>query len=324
MKRQIALVRFALAVLFSVVPVIEAGAKDINLGWSGQGSWSTLPYIVAGERGFFEREGLKVRLITFRGTNLILTALLAGELDYATILPFLTGAAARGLPVKILAAVTKSSSYVIISRPEIDSIKALKGKKVGINSFGSSADYAAYAAVSRSGLDPNKDVTILPIGGGSPERFAALASGSVDATVVTSPSEYAAEKQGLRVLVSADELSRLVRIPLTGIGATQKKMERDPDEIVRLLRALRSATLLLLEKPEYSLSLFDRILRVQPPLADQLYKLYRDQYNPDLSLPDSVVEDLLAVGTFRLKEKPKTALSLQLIRDWSFAEKAKR
>jgi ABC-type nitrate/sulfonate/bicarbonate transport system substrate-binding protein len=213
---------------------------------------------------------------------------------------------------------------VIISRPEIDGIKALKGKKIGINSFGSSADYAAYQAVSRSGLDPNKDVTILPIGGGSPERFAALASGSVDATVITSPSEYAAEKQGLRVLVSADELSKLVRIPLTGIAATQKKMEEAPDEIVRLLRALRSATLLLLEKPEYSLSLFDRILRVQPPLANQLYKLYRDQYNPDLSLPDSVVEDLLAVGTFRLKEKPKPALSLQSIRDWSFAEKAKR
>jgi len=254
----------------------------------------------------------------------MLTALLAGELDYATILPFLTGASARGLPVKILAAVTKSSSYVIISRPEINNIKGLKGKKIGINSFGSSADYAAYAAVSRSGLDPNRDVTILPIGGGSPERFAALASGSVDATVVTSPSEYAAEKQGLRVLVSADELSTLVRIPLTGIGATQKKMEKDPDEIVRLLRALRSATLLLLEKPEYSLSLFDRILRVQPPLADKLYKLYRDQYNPELTLSDPVVEDLLAVGTFRLKEKPKTAVSLESVRDWTFADKAKR
>ena len=324
MKRRIAVVGLALAVLLSLIAAFNTDAKDINLGWSGQGSWSTLPYIVAGERGFFEKEGLKVRLITFRGTNLMLTALLAGELDYATILPFLTGASARGLPVKILGAVTRSSSYVIISRLEIDSIKALRGKKIGINSFGSSADYAAYAAVSRSGLDPNKDVTILPIGGGSPERFAALVSGSVDATVVTSPSEYAAEKQGLRVLVSAGELSKLVRIPLTGVGATQKKMEKDPDEIVRLLRALRSATLLLLEKPEYSLSLFDRILRVEPPLAEKLYKLYRDQYNPDLSLPDSVVEDLLAVGTFRLKEKPKTAVNLQSVRDWSFAEKAKR
>lgn len=155
MKHRIAVVGLALAVLLSLI-VFNTDAKDINLGWSGQGSWSTLPYIVAGERGFFEKEGLKVRLITFRGTNLMLTALLAGELDYATILPFLTGASARGLPVKILAAVTKSSSYVIISRPEIENIKALRGKKIGINSFGSSADYAAYAAVSRSGLDPNK------------------------------------------------------------------------------------------------------------------------------------------------------------------------
>jgi ABC-type nitrate/sulfonate/bicarbonate transport system substrate-binding protein len=113
-------------------------------------------------------------------------------------------------------------------------------------------------ALNRSGLDPNRDLTILPIGGGSPERFAALASGSVDATVVTSPSEYAAEKQGLRVLVSARDLADLVRIPLTGIGATQKKMEKDPDEIVRLLRALRSATSLLLERPDYG-ALFEGI-----------------------------------------------------------------
>jgi ABC-type nitrate/sulfonate/bicarbonate transport system substrate-binding protein len=95
-------------------------AKDINLGWSGIGSWTTLPYVVANEKGFFDKETLKVQLITFRGTNLMLTALLAGELDYATILPFLTGAASRGLPVRILGAVTKSSSYFMVARPEIE------------------------------------------------------------------------------------------------------------------------------------------------------------------------------------------------------------
>jgi ABC-type nitrate/sulfonate/bicarbonate transport system substrate-binding protein len=323
MKRQ-TLIALILGFLISLGPVANGEPKDINLGWSGQGSWTTLPYVVATEKGFFEKEGLKVRLITFRGTNLMLTALLAGELDYATILPFLTGASARGLPVKILAAVTKSSSYVIISRPEIENIKGLKGKKIGINSFGSSADFAAYAALSRSGLDPNKDVTILPIGGGSPERFASLASGSVDATVVTSPSEYAAEKQGLKILLSARDLAEIVRIPITGLGATQKKIEKEPDEIIRLLRALRSATLWLQAEPNYSVGLFERIMRLDRAMADKLYKLYRDQYNPDLTLPDSVVEDLLAVGTFRLKEKPKTALNPQTVRDWSFAEKAKR
>ena len=80
---------------------------------------------------------------------------------------------------------------------------------------------------------------------------------------------------------------------------------------------------LIREKPDYTLSLFDRILRVQPPLAEKLYKLYREQYNPELTLADSVVEDLLAVGTFRLKEKPKGALTVQAVRDWSFAEKAR-
>lgn len=310
--------------LFVVMAMTTAHAKDINFGWSGIGSWTTLPYVVANERGFFEKEGLKVQLITFRGTNLMLTALLAGELDYATILPFLTGAAARGLPVRIVGAVTKSSSYVMISRPEIDSVKALRGKKLGINSFGSSADYAAYAAVSRSGMDPNKDVTILPIGGGTSDRMAALASGSVDATVVTSPAEYSAEKQGLRVLMSANELGALVKIPITGVGATLKKIERDPDEIIRVLRALRLSTQYMLQNVEYTHGLYQRIMRVEPALASQLFKLYRDQYNPELSLPDSIVDDLLAVGTFRLKEKPKTALSQQQVRDWSFAERAKR
>src|SRR5207245_11806386 len=122
-------------------------------------------------------------------SNLMLTALLAGELDYVNILPFIAGGAARGLPVKIVAAVAKSSGYAIVSKPEIDSLKALKGKRIAINSFDSSADFAVYTALSRSGLDPNKDVTLAAISGSPDARFAALISGSVDATVVNSPLE---------------------------------------------------------------------------------------------------------------------------------------
>jgi ABC-type nitrate/sulfonate/bicarbonate transport system substrate-binding protein len=99
--------------------------------------------------------------------------------------------------------------------------------------------------------------------------MAAVVSGSVDATVITSPAEYAAEKQGLRVIMSAQELGHLVRIPITGIGATQKKMEKDPDEIVRVLRALRLSTLYLLQNPEYSHALFQRIMHVDALAADK-------------------------------------------------------
>jgi hypothetical protein len=65
-------------------------------------------------------------------------------------------------------------------------------------------------------------------------------------------------------------------------------------------------------------------MHVDAATADNLFKLYRDEYNPDLILSDAIVNDLLAVGTFRLKEKPKTALGSQSVRDWTFAEKAKK
>jgi NitT/TauT family transport system substrate-binding protein len=56
----------------------------------------------------------------------------------------------------------------------------LKGRKFGINSFGASDDYTVYTFLSKSGLDPTRDVTLLSIGGTS-ARFAALAAGVVDA-----------------------------------------------------------------------------------------------------------------------------------------------
>lgn len=310
------------ALLFIMAANSEGAAKDINFGWPSGEGWSSQPYKVAIERGFFEKEGLKVRMITFRGTNLMLAALMTGDLDYMTILPFSAGAAARGVPVKIVGSVTKSSTVAIVAKPGIESIKALKGKKIGINSFGSSVDFTAYAALSRSGLDPSKDVTILMAGGGNIDRIAAVMSGAIDATVVSSPFEYQAETQGLKTLVSARELGELVRIPVTGVAVTLKKIERDADEIVRLLRALRSSISLLQQQPEYSIGLFEKGMRLDRPPAERLYGLVREQYNPELTLPDSVVEDLLAVGTFRSKEK--ATFNAQAVRDWTFAEKAKR
>ncbi|MGZ8454963.1 MAG: hypothetical protein ACXWZE_22970, partial [Candidatus Binatia bacterium] len=56
----------------------------------------------------------------------------------------------------------------------------------------------------------------------------------------------------------------------------------------------------------------------------KVLNLLRDRYYLDLILPDGAIEDLLAVGTFRSKEKEKAAVNLQTVRDWSFAERARR
>jgi hypothetical protein len=96
-------------------------------------------------------------LFEFQGTKSRCSARLLNELDYLTILPFIAGAAIRGLPVKIVFATTnKSRAKAHVARPEIDSIKALKGKRIAINSFGSSADFAITNCLGRNGLIPTR------------------------------------------------------------------------------------------------------------------------------------------------------------------------
>lgn len=64
--------QFAIA---SIASGAAGAAKEINFGWPSGEGWSSQPYKVAQDKGFFEREGLRVRMITFRGTNLMLAAL---------------------------------------------------------------------------------------------------------------------------------------------------------------------------------------------------------------------------------------------------------
>ena len=320
--RSVVFVLLVLLVAGWVTLAASAEPKVINIGWTGGSAWTALPDRVASERGFFEKEGLRVRYIQFQGTNLMLSALLANELDYVTILPFIAGAATRGLPVKIVAATAKVSGYAIVSRPEIDNVKALKGKRIAINTFGSSADFAIYQLLARNGLDPNKDVTLQAIAGSPDARFAALLGGSVDATVVNSPFEYRAEQKGFRTLLSVKETAEFVRIPIAGLSTTQKKIEREPDEITRVLRGLRNAILFLQSQREIGVGLLEKLLKLDRVAAERFYGIYRDQYNPDLSVPDSVAEEWIAVGTFRAKEK--ISAKPAAVYDWTFAERAKK
>ena len=315
---------FALVAVFILSPGWSNSATPevINIAWTGE-YWSTLPFRVAADKGFFDRENLYARFINFQSTQLITNALMQGDLDYATTLA-IAGAALRGLPLKIVGVVAKGTGYAIVSKREIENIKGLKGKKFALNSFGSAPDYAVYTFFSKNGLDPNRDVTFLTIGGTS-ARFAALVGGAVDATVVSSPFEYIAEQQGFRTLVSLKELAEYVNLPYAGVAVTQEKIAKGGGQIVKALRGLRAAILFILEQRAVSVDLLAKTLKLNRAVAEKFYPLYRELYNPELTVPDSILEEFIAVGNFRLKgaEKDKELLKIQVLRDWSFAEKAK-
>ena len=117
-------------------------------------------------------------------------------------------------------------------------------------------------------------------------------------------------------------LRSFVRIPIVGLSTTQKKIDKEPDEIVRMLRGQRSAILFLQSQREVGVGLLEKLLKLDRAAAEKFYTIYRDQYNPDLTVPDSVVEEWVAVGTFRAKEK--ITVKPQVVYDWTFAERARR
>jgi hypothetical protein len=68
--------------------------------------------------------------------------------------------------------------------------------------------------------------------------------------------------------------------------------------------------------------MIEKLLKLDRAAAEKFYGIYRDQYNPDLTAPDSVVDEWIAVGTFRAREK--ISVKPQVVYDWTFAERAKR
>ena len=321
--RKLAVFALVAAVVLAMAWRNRASAEVINIGWTGE-YWSTLPFRVAADKGFFEREGLQARLVTMR-TALITPALMQGDLDYTAALPSISGPALNGLPFKFVGVVSRGTGYAIISKPEVQNVQGLKGRKFGINSFGASDDFTVYTFLTKSGLDPNRDITLLSIGGTS-ARFAALTAGVVDAAAVSSPFEYKAEQSGLRILVPFKETAEYVKLSNAGLAASQDKIAKDGGQIVRTLRALRAATLYIREQRGPSVDLLAKTLHLNHALAEKLYPIYRDQYNPDLTVPDSVLEEYKGVASFRLKDKEKVKEfpKIQVLRDWTFAEKARQ
>ena len=104
---------------------------------------------------------------------------------------------------------------------------------LGISSFGASSDTYTRALLRRFKLVPNQDVKIITLGGGT-NRIAAMESGAIDAALIEAPYNVMLERKGFhRILFVGD----LIPSPLAGFGTRQEKIQQQPDEIRRLVRA---------------------------------------------------------------------------------------
>lgn len=129
-------------------------------------------------------------------------ALISGELDYDAVLGNGIGAAIRGLPVKVVACYLPATPIALIAQPEFKSVQELKGKTIGLNTFGGTLESTARLIVKHFGLDPDKDVKFLGTGTVD-SRFAAMKQGLTAATLGSPPLDFLGKKLGFVVLASS-------------------------------------------------------------------------------------------------------------------------
>src|SRR4249920_1530939 len=232
-------------------------------------------------RGFFKDENLDAEIIRMN-PNVAITALATGDVDYCQLFGAVVGAAIAGLPVRIVAGFLDNWPMTLIAQPEYKSLKELKGKTLGISSFGATPDVGARMMLKQAGLEPEKDIKVLALGSDT-ARLTALKQRVVDVVVISPPSDAQIEKQGYKILARAYEL---FSFPYLGLGTHTRKMKEKPEEIRRSIKATIRANRFIRENREEAVRILVDWGKVERDYAYASYDALRNLFNADGSVPE--------------------------------------
>src|SRR5262252_5903638 len=140
----------ALVSLFLAGYAVADAADKVRMGFPDLAA-QFLPLPLAEKRDFLKEQGLQGEFIRIRPA-ISSAALVSGEIDYDTVLGNGIGAAIRGLPVKVVACFLPATPIALISRPEFKSVQDLKGKNIGLNTFGGTLESLSRLTAKHFGL----------------------------------------------------------------------------------------------------------------------------------------------------------------------------
>lgn len=126
--------RYGLVLFIGLVTIFLPAAgfcqklRPVTLGFTGK-SLTTVIFETSIRRGHFKQQGLDLKLITIRQSDVIIKATMAGELNFMSVIPTAILASVRGLPIRTIAVNVDNAPYVLVGRPQIKSMSDLKRQK---------------------------------------------------------------------------------------------------------------------------------------------------------------------------------------------------
>jgi NitT/TauT family transport system substrate-binding protein len=294
--------------------------KKVRMG-SSSTNVSFLAIYTALHRGFYKDEGIDLEIIQM-SANLTSAAILSGDLDYSAAVTGLIGGAVRGQPMKVLLFTVERPLLFLMSKRDIKDPKQLRGKKIAGSSPGGSATLLAIKALRHYGLEPGKDVSVLPMGGTAAGRFAVLESGVVDASLLSVPENIIALEKGYNELIF---LGDIVQFAQNGFGTSEKKIKENPDEVYRMVRATLRGLKFIWDKNNQD-AVTDVMMKQwrvnDRKMAAEMTKQVVRVLTKDARVNPESVQEL--IDSQRENAKVSKPVSVADVTDYSFLEKARK
>jgi ABC-type nitrate/sulfonate/bicarbonate transport system substrate-binding protein len=267
----------------------------------GAASVASLPTWVAQDGGYFAREGVPAELIYIRGGPQTMSALVSGEVPFAQIYGgALIAAALTGADAVIVAGIINEPFFSIITTKGIDRPEDLRGKKIGISTFGSATDFALRLALKKWNLKADSEVSILQMRG-VPEILPAMASGALHGGVMSPPTNMMAIRAGFKELAFLPQVG--ISFQHTSLATSRRYLERNRPTTLKVLRAYRAAIERIKADKAFTLKTLSKYMNTQDKVVlDYSYNTGLPLFRP---LPYPTNEGIQAALDFLADKEPK-------------------
>jgi NitT/TauT family transport system substrate-binding protein len=288
-----------------------------RVGWAAMTASHT-PLWVAQEKGFVAKQGLLVEPIFFGAGPPAMQALVAGDLDIVvTSAPNVVNPRLGGADTVMILSIIPTFIDHIISAPSITSPEQLRGKTGSVNRFGSISEMGLRLSLKRLGIDPEKDVRIVPAGG-NPERLAAISKGIAQFTIMNEPFIKEAERLGFRDLVNMATL----KIPLHGNGIVTREtiIKAKRPVVTKFARAVTEAIHYIKTDKEGTKAIIGKYTRFNDP--EGLERTYQNYTSVLLDMPyadpagiKTLLDDMAAKNPKAAVADPKTFVDPSFVQE---------
>src|ERR671922_458822 len=262
------------ASLFVLPPALLAQSralKKVQVGVPAISMGNIIIYF-AKDAKIYEKHGLDVDPVAVAGSGIASKALISGSVLISPIAtPTVMTAVLAGSDMVILAHTMPGVIQSLVVRPDMKRSEDLKGKTIGVTTFGSLTDFLVKYLARQKGLNPDKDFALLQIGSDS-DRFLALQQGRIHGATLSHPNFILAQRAGFHVLW---DFFKEVDYPWSEIATTRTQIKQDRDLVMRYMRAHVEGIARFKQEPELAKRIIKKMLRLDDEaLAQDSWELF--------------------------------------------------